>query len=113
MKRDAVLRTVWAQDAANVAFFEATLGKIVGHDADRLRELPVGERASCGSVNQRGFVAQLLSAMQREGRKRSFRDRDIWVGAFNNHCPFTGFRILQDLQDNSIIRPLKRENPNA
>jgi hypothetical protein len=25
----------------------------------------------------------------------------------------TGFRILQDLQDNSIIKALKRENRNA
>src|SRR6185312_2150975 len=85
MERDAILRTVWAQDPADVPFPEATLGKIVGHDADRVSDLCVSERASARAVDQRGLVAELLCAMQHEGRERSFRDRDIWVGAFNDH----------------------------
>ena len=64
----------------------------MGHDADRISDLLKSERASAGPVNQRGFVAELLGAMQNERRKRSFRDRDIWIGAFNNHCPFTGLQ---------------------
>src|SRR6476661_9314657 len=85
MKRDGILRTVWTQDAANVALLEPTLGKIVGRNADRISELFVSKRASGWTVDQRGFVAELLRAMQNERRERSFRDRDIGIGSFNDH----------------------------
>src|ERR1044072_9036548 len=91
MKRNAILRTVWTQDAADVTFPEATHGKIVGHDANRVSHLLVSERASGGPVDQRGLVAELLRAMQHERRKRSFGYRNIWVGAFNNHSSLTVF----------------------
>src|SRR6185295_12076619 len=86
MKRDAILRTVWAQDAADVALLEAARGKIVRHNADRIGELSVSERASGWTIDQRGLVAELLCAMQDEWRQRSFGYGDIRIGAFNNHC---------------------------
>src|ERR1041385_3446761 len=96
MKRDAILRTVWTQDAADVALLETTLGKIVGRDADRIGELFISERASGWAVDQRGLVAELLCAMQDERRERSFRDRDIRVRAFDYHVWFQGFGIYRN-----------------
>ena len=79
MKRHRILRTVWTQDAADVAFLEATRGKIVGRNADCIGELFVSKRASGWTIDERGLVAELLGAMQDERRKRSFRNRDIGV----------------------------------
>jgi hypothetical protein len=85
MKRHSILRTIWTQDAADVALLEATLGKIMGRNADRISELFVSKRAACWTVDQRGLIAELLRAMQDKRRERSFRDRDVGVGAFDYH----------------------------
>src|ERR1051326_4461338 len=96
MKRDSILRTVWTQDAADIAFFEAAFGKIVGRDADRVGELFESKRASGGAVDQHGLVAKLLCAMHDERRERSFRDRDIRVRAFDYHVWFQDFGIYRN-----------------
>src|SRR5690348_5348440 len=95
MKGDAILRTVWTQDAADVALLETTRGKIVGHDADRVGELFVSKRASGWTVDQRGLVGELLRAVHYERRERGFRDRDIRIGAFDYHVWLQIFGIYR------------------
>src|SRR5215207_1643378 len=108
MKRDRVLRTIWAEDAADITFLEATLREIVGHNTDRIGKLSVSNRASGWSVDQGGLVGELFRAMHHERRQRRFRYGDIRVRAFDYHVCFQnvlqGSGFLQDLQDNSIIK---------
>src|SRR5689334_16189979 len=96
MKRDGILGTIWAQDAADVALLETALRKIVGRNADRVSELFESKRASGRTVDQRGLVPELVRAMQDKRRERSFRDRYIRVRAFDYHVWAQDFGIYRN-----------------
>jgi len=107
MKRHGILRAVWAQDAENVAFAEAARGEVVGRDTDLVGELCVSDNPAGWPVNQSRLVAELFGAVQHERRQRGFGDRDVWIGAFDDHvvsvAALTGLQDLHDYLPNHEI----------
>src|SRR5215213_1992998 len=74
MKSNGILGTVWTQDAEHIAFLETALGQVVGHDADRVRQLLVSDGPAGWSIDKSGLVGELFCTVQNERRQRRRRD---------------------------------------
>src|SRR5262249_16878452 len=82
---DRELEDVRADRREDVAFAETPPRQTGRRAIDRLDELPIGQAASAWSVDQRRFVCQPPAMPQDKGRQRGVRDRDVGIGAVEDH----------------------------
>src|ERR1700754_1250901 len=87
---DAILGTVWTQNAEHVAFLETTLSQVMRDDRYRVSELLVGECPACWTIDQGRFIGQFGGTVHHERCQGSFWNVYVRIGTFKYHLWFLG-----------------------